>query len=574
MRRKLIAVALALLLLGGVFLSVFAFEDTQDHWANAEIDRAVSLGLFRGVSETEFAPNAPMTRAMFVTVLGRMAGVDPDEWACEYLTMVYQDVDPGAYYAPYVAWAAHLGVTGGTGVGKFSPNSYVTREQMARFIANYLDATGSSLQINLPLPEHVADDAETAADAADETAALPPDGELPEPEDADASEDADDPSAAEEAAAWLERKRSENPLEGVTRSDAILARTENAAPQFSDAEQISEWARDSVVLLSSYGILRGMGDGNGGTRFSPQRNATRAECATIFCRLVDSLVPPTQEQNLPTMVVINQTNLTLEFGESSTLVATVFPVETDNDNLLWFSTEPEIATVNANGVVTGVGPGMAFIYAVSCNRHLSVCEIFVKDPPEPEPEPVDPTPPAAGLGHAGMTDHEKDMLLFGRDVDDPRTYYPPYTEDGKAAALADMVSFSIRVWDLASDGTKYTRTFWLQVHKNLAPTVQALFEELYALPEKPVIHSIGGWRWDGKCEHSCGTAIDINPMENPYVDPNGNVLVGSAFQPGVNPYSFPVGGAVDQVFAKYGFTRGIYWRSGYKDYMHYSFYGM
>jgi hypothetical protein len=34
-----------------------------------------------------------------------------------------------------------------------------------------------------------------------------------------------------------------------------------------------------------------------------------------------------------------------------------------------------------------------------------------------------------------------------------------------------------------------------------------------------------------------------------------------------------VGGEIEQIFAKYGFTRGIYWKSGYKDYMHFSFFG-
>lgn len=33
------------------------------------------MGLFTGVSDTEFAPNKTATRAMFVTVLGRLAGV-------------------------------------------------------------------------------------------------------------------------------------------------------------------------------------------------------------------------------------------------------------------------------------------------------------------------------------------------------------------------------------------------------------------------------------------------------------------------------------------------------------------
>ena len=110
--------------------------------------------------------------------------------------------------------------------------------------------------------------------------------------------------------------------------------------------------------------------------------------------------------------------------------------------------------------------------------------------------------------------------------------------------------------------------------QNIAATVERIFEEIYNLEEKPVIHSMGGWRPNaGKSEHKPGLAIDINWLENFYCDPNGKAITGYYFKPGEDPYSIPVGGSIDQIFAKYGFTRGIYWHSGYKDYMHYSFYG-
>ena len=42
---------------------------------------------------------------MFVTVLGRYAGIDPDEFEDWYLPELYKDVDGDAYYAPYINWA-------------------------------------------------------------------------------------------------------------------------------------------------------------------------------------------------------------------------------------------------------------------------------------------------------------------------------------------------------------------------------------------------------------------------------------------------------------------------------------
>lgn len=173
------------------------------------------------------------------------------------------------------------------------------------------------------------------------------------------------------------------------------------------------------------------------------------------------------------------------------------------------------------------------------------------------------------LANGNMTKAQKLQFIFGRtDISDPRRAYSSDSE-----ARSHMVGVTIRTWDINSNGEKYTRTWTLTVHENIAATVKAIYAEIYALPERPPIHSMGGYSWGGHSEHCIGVAIDMNPRENYYCDPNGKALVGSYFRPGEDPYSIPVGGSVDQIFAKYGFTRGIYWRSGYKDYMHYSFFG-
>ena len=96
-------------------------------------------GLFTGVNAREFDPNGYMTRGMFVTVLGRMAGVNPDYYGGN---TVFTDVPADAYYAPYVAWASMYGITDGTGEGVFSPNALVDRQQLATFIMRYLEAFG------------------------------------------------------------------------------------------------------------------------------------------------------------------------------------------------------------------------------------------------------------------------------------------------------------------------------------------------------------------------------------------------------------------------------------------------
>ena len=115
-----------------------AFTDTAGHWAKDDIDFVVSRGLLNGTGATTFSPNTGMTRGMFVTALGRLAGID----ATAYKTGTFTDVSADSYYAPYVNWAASKGVVSGTTATTFSPDSLVTRQQMATIMANYAKAMG------------------------------------------------------------------------------------------------------------------------------------------------------------------------------------------------------------------------------------------------------------------------------------------------------------------------------------------------------------------------------------------------------------------------------------------------
>ncbi|MDR1245671.1 MAG: NEAT domain-containing protein, partial [Clostridiales Family XIII bacterium] len=57
------------------------FIDVTGHWAYDAIKFAVENGLFNGTTDTTFSPNAAMNRGMFVTVLGRMEGIDASGYA-------------------------------------------------------------------------------------------------------------------------------------------------------------------------------------------------------------------------------------------------------------------------------------------------------------------------------------------------------------------------------------------------------------------------------------------------------------------------------------------------------------
>lgn len=482
----------------GTALPVFAagaeqFTDIDGHWAQPYIAQVVEDGLMNGTSETTFAPDDAMTRAMFVTVLGRFAGINPESWKMDYDGVLFSDIQMDKYYIPYVNWAARTGITLGSGDGKFNPDGMITREQMLTMLQRYANVYGKTFAAN------------------------------------------------------------------------ILGDANAQIPSFTDAGEISDWAMDAVTQLQACGIVQGIANPDGTLRFAPKNTASRAEAATIFCRMKNAVSDkPGWNETFATLVILDQSIITLPQNQSLTLKAQLFPAATTNQTITWISSDPAIATVE-NGKVSWVATGVCTIYAYSSNGCKASCDVICEFPASKDS--VSSQPGDLNLASGSESYAEKCQRIFGKSVSDPRAYY-----ESKSAAQADMVTLTVDVWDIDKSGQKYTRQMTLEVHKNIAPTVEQIFREIYACPAKYPIHSLGGFRYEAKSEHNCGLAIDINANENYYCSPSGQALVGSFFSPETSEYSIPVDGEIDQIFEKYGFTRGIYWRSGYKDYMHYSFF--
>ena len=118
-----------------------AFTDITGHWAADNILFAASRGLLSGTSDTTFSPDTGMTRGMFMTALGRLAGINPDS----YQTGKFTDVKADAYYAPYVNWAAQTGIVEGVTATTFAPDTNINREQMAVIMKNYAAKLGYDL---------------------------------------------------------------------------------------------------------------------------------------------------------------------------------------------------------------------------------------------------------------------------------------------------------------------------------------------------------------------------------------------------------------------------------------------
>ena len=114
-------------------------------WYRDAVQYAYDSGLMTGVSANEFAPEATTTRAMIVSMLARLEGVESAESAG------FADVAANDWYATAVNWAAASGITGGTGDGNFSPNTAITREQLAAILMNYAQYKGQDVSARATL---------------------------------------------------------------------------------------------------------------------------------------------------------------------------------------------------------------------------------------------------------------------------------------------------------------------------------------------------------------------------------------------------------------------------------------
>ncbi|MCL2773727.1 MAG: Ig-like domain-containing protein [Oscillospiraceae bacterium] len=86
-------------------------------------------------------------------------------------------------------------------------------------------------------------------------------------------------------------------------------------------------------------------------------------------------------QSVPvTGLTLNKTSVTLDMGSADQLTATVYPANAANKNVKWSSTNAGIVTVNSNGVLTPVAPGMAVITVITEDGGYSAACVVTVNP--------------------------------------------------------------------------------------------------------------------------------------------------------------------------------------------------
>ncbi len=109
-------------------------------WYYDAVDYASDEGLFSGTGSGNFSPDATMTRGMFVTVLGRLAGANGSAAAAAAPFVVVEASD---YFAPHADWAYETGITNGVGGAfLFGPHYDITRQELVTMLQRYVESIG------------------------------------------------------------------------------------------------------------------------------------------------------------------------------------------------------------------------------------------------------------------------------------------------------------------------------------------------------------------------------------------------------------------------------------------------
>ena len=116
-----------------VALSDFPFKDvSSSNWYYNSVKYCYENGIIMGTTDTTFSPNTNVTRGNLVTILWRMEGSPKVSG-----NISFPDVKTSDYYYEAVKWAEKTGVVHGYDTGKFGPNNYISREQLATILNNY-----------------------------------------------------------------------------------------------------------------------------------------------------------------------------------------------------------------------------------------------------------------------------------------------------------------------------------------------------------------------------------------------------------------------------------------------------
>lgn len=131
-------------------------------------------------------------------------------------------------------------------------------------------------------------------------------------------------------------------------------------------------SKQSVATVSDAGLVTAVGEGS--AKITATAGGKTATCVVTVTKPEGPVVHVES-------VSLDKTDASLEIGQSLTLTATVLPENAADKSVEWKSTNPEIAEVDHNGIVTAISSGTVTITVTTVDgEKVAACEITVAAP--------------------------------------------------------------------------------------------------------------------------------------------------------------------------------------------------
>jgi uncharacterized protein YjdB len=144
-----------------------------------------------------------------------------------------------------------------------------------------------------------------------------------------------------------------------------------APPNATNKNLVWSSSDNNVATVDATGLVTGVAAGAAGITATAEDGGFNVTCI-VTVQSVDETIPATG-------VTLDKPTLTVIVGSTGQLTASVAPPTATNKNLVWSSSDNNVATVDATGLVTGVAAGAAGITATAEDGGFNVtCVVTVQ----------------------------------------------------------------------------------------------------------------------------------------------------------------------------------------------------
>lgn len=112
-----------------------AFKDTISHWAKNYIEQLYRWEMVKGKAPGIFAPDDNLTRAEFTKIVLGAIGEEVDPYV-EVEASPFYDINPYAWYLPYIDRAKEMGLVSGYPDGSFKPEDPINKVEAIKMLMN------------------------------------------------------------------------------------------------------------------------------------------------------------------------------------------------------------------------------------------------------------------------------------------------------------------------------------------------------------------------------------------------------------------------------------------------------